>query len=79
LASLNETTKIGTLAPVFADNVSATGPSGPSGAVTLDLTDPDIHAMVPPSGPLFGNDFAVVAQTAQQVIFVHTRAWAARP
>ena len=65
--ALNETTMVATLTPVFADNATATGPSGP---VVLNLTDPDSNAFVPSTSPLFGGDFALVSQADQQVIFV---------
>ena len=65
-AVLNETTKVATLTPVFADDAAATGPSG---AVTLGLTDPDTTAVVPATSPLFAGDLAVVGQADQQIVF----------
>jgi hypothetical protein len=66
--ALNGTTKVATLTPVFADNATA---AGPSGTVTLGLTDPDTTAVVPSQSPLYAGDLAVVGQADQQVIFVH--------
>ncbi|HEY7947419.1 MAG TPA: hypothetical protein VID75_07075, partial [Acidimicrobiales bacterium] len=60
-------TKVATLTPLFADNAPATGPSGP---VTLGLTDPDSNAVVPALSPEFAGDFALVSQADAEVIFV---------
>src|SRR6202011_153258 len=67
-ASLNETTGVATLTSVFADNATATGPSGP---VTLGLTDPDSNAVVPSVSPKYAGYFALVSQADSQVIFVN--------
>ena len=65
--ALDKTTRVATLTPVFADNATANGPSGP---VTLHLTDPDSNAFVPWTSPQYGGDFALVSQADAQVIFV---------
>src|SRR5665213_2277927 len=67
-ASLDETTGVTTLTSVFADNATATGPSG---SVTLGLTDPDSNAVVPSVSPKYAGDFALVSQADAQVIFVN--------
>jgi hypothetical protein len=55
------------LTPVFLDNASATGPNG---AVTLALTDPDTTAAVPPNALADSGQLAVVSQGDNQIIFV---------
>ncbi|HMD46284.1 MAG TPA: hypothetical protein VKG43_09000, partial [Acidimicrobiales bacterium] len=65
--ALNEVTMVATLTPIFNDNAAATGPSGP---VTLALTDPDSNAVVPSSAPMFGGDFVLDSQGDSQLIFV---------
>ncbi|HEY7931013.1 MAG TPA: hypothetical protein VIC81_01965 [Acidimicrobiales bacterium] len=64
--ALDASTKIATLTPFFSDNASATGPNG---AVTLALTDPDSNAVVPSSSPLYAGDFALNSQGDSQMIF----------
>jgi hypothetical protein len=66
--ALNRKTDVATLTSVFADNATAAGPSGP---VTLALTDPDTTHVAPADSPLFAGDLVVNSQGDAQLIFVH--------
>ncbi len=55
------------LTPVFLDNATATGPSG---GVTLALTDPDTDTLVPPNALADSGQLALVSQSDNQIIFV---------
>ncbi len=68
---LNKSTKVATWTPDFSDNAAATGPSG---RVTLALTDPDSLAAVPQKSPLFAGDIVLNSQGDSQLIFVQNPA-----
>jgi len=77
--SLDPSTKVATVTPLFYDEANATlanvGP-GFGSTVQLALTDPDSNEDVPFYAPRFGGEFMETSQGDQQQIFV---AWAGTP
>jgi len=69
--TLNAGAKTAAVAPLFADNATATGVNAPNAGkkVTLALTDPDSNGVVPSSSPEFAGDFMLDAQGDQELIF----------
>jgi len=65
--SLDVGSGFATLTSTFTDDAPANGPSGP---VTLALTDPDSNGFVPISVAGVGGDFVLVSQADAQLIFV---------
>jgi hypothetical protein len=71
--SLNPTTQVATVAPVFFDqDQGAAANVGPQFGkpVQLALTDPDSNEIVPWSAPRFGGEFLLTSQGDQQQIYV---------
>ncbi len=71
VVTLNAGTKTAAVAPLFADNATATsaGTGNAGKKVTLALTDPDSNEIVPSSSPKFGGDFMLDAQGDEQLVF----------
>jgi hypothetical protein len=71
VVTLNAGAKTAAVAPLFADNATATGVNGSSNGkkVTLALTDPDSNGVVPSTSPLFGGDFMLNSQGDEELIF----------
>jgi len=69
--TLNAEAKTAAVAPLFADNATATGVNAPNAGkkVTLALTDPDSNGVVPSSSPEFAGHFMLDAQGDQELIF----------
>jgi hypothetical protein len=71
--TLNDSTKIATVIPLFFDEASATVANVGSTygtTVHLGLTDPDSNEVVPWLSPRFGGDFMLTSQGDLQQIFV---------
>src|SRR6202035_617489 len=66
--TLNAGTKTAAVAPLFADNATATSVNTGK-KTTLALTDPDSSAVVPTSSPAFAGDYALDAQGDLEMIF----------
>lgn len=71
--SLDPTTKIATVSPLFFDEATATvanvGPTERQ-TTTLALTDPDSNEVVPSQSPRFGGDFMLDSQGDKQEVYV---------
>jgi hypothetical protein len=68
LATLNDTTHVATLAPVFYDNSIATSISKGT-TVKLGLTDPDTNFAMPENTPSYPGALAQISQADGEVIF----------
>jgi len=72
--SLDPTTKVATVSPVFDDEAMATvaNTTDPEAGhpVALALTDPDSNEVVPVSGPRFPGDFMVTSQGDLEQVYV---------
>ena len=72
LVTLDPTTSVATVIPVFFDNSQADQANvKTTGSVQLALTDPDSNAVVPGTSPRFPGDFVLDSQGDQQQIYVH--------
>jgi hypothetical protein len=71
--TLDQSTKVATVSPLFFDTSSATvANTGSTSGTTapLALTDPDSNEVVPRSSPRFGGDFVLTSQGDLQQIYV---------
>jgi hypothetical protein len=78
--SLDATTHLATVSPLFFDEATATVANvGPTQGtkVKLALTDPDSNEIAPPWAPRFAGQFMVTSQGDKQQIFVRENASAA--
>jgi len=66
--TLNSGTKTANVAPLFADNATATAVNTGK-KTTLALTDPDSNGVVPSNSPAFAGDFALNSQGDLELIF----------
>jgi hypothetical protein len=68
LATLDPTTLIAALSPVFYDDSTATD-ALTGQTITLALTDPDTNYIMPSVSPLYGGDLATVSQGDGRLVF----------